>query len=132
VTKPCAVCGEPITRQASQFRAVEPTCSRRCSDARRSRELVGPKSNRWRDGRNISPRGYVRVNVGPLAMDVEHRVVAAQMLGRPLLPREVVHHVNGDTTDNRPENLRVFATQGEHMRHHAEQRRQEKDRQHGV
>jgi hypothetical protein len=47
----------------------------------------------------------------------EHRLVMEQRLGRHLLPTEKVHHVNGDRTDNRPENL-VVLSHRVHLRSH--------------
>ena len=37
----------------------------------------------------------------------EHRIVMARAVGRPLTPNETVHHINGDWTDNRLENLQL-------------------------
>lgn len=47
----------------------------------------------------------------------EHRVVAEQMLGRPLKRNEIVHHIDGNKHNNDPSNLQVM-TQSEHIREH--------------
>jgi len=38
---------------------------------------------------------------------MEHRLVMARGIGRPLTPNDIVHHRNGDKTDNAPENLEI-------------------------
>lgn len=53
-----------------------------------------------------------------------HRLVAAESLGRELLPGEVVHHLNGNKSDCRAENLLTLPSQGAHMAlEHVERKR---------
>ena len=75
---------------------------------------VGPRANAWKGGRRVGPYGYVYVWVGldhPLANSrgyaTEHRLVMSASLSRPLTRSEIVHHLNGDKTDNRLDNLEL-------------------------
>jgi hypothetical protein len=74
-----------------------------------------------RTERHINHFGYVEVLVPPDHLMagtrqsiyiLEHRAVMAEHLGRALRYDETVHHVNGDKTDNRIENLQL--RQGKH------------------
>lgn len=55
---------------------------------------------------------------------LEHRYIAQQILNRPLKDTEVVHHKDGDKTNNDKNNLMVFKTQGDHSRFHSGQYRE--------
>jgi len=89
------------------------------------RSMRGPSHWSWKGGRYTDGRGYVRVrcpghpNAGRNGYVLEHRKVASEMLGRALLPHEEVHHVDGDKTNNSPENLAVVS-RGKHQRLHAD------------
>jgi hypothetical protein len=50
----------------------------------------------------------------------EHRLVAEDILDRPLEPDEVVHHVDLNPLNNNPENIMIFPSQSEHVKWHIE------------
>lgn len=81
----------------------------------------GAKHHLWKGGRTTDKAGYVLVWAPdhPFANRAgyvrEHRLVAEEKLGRLLLPTEVVHHIDDDPSNNSPENLVVFESNGQHL-----------------
>lgn len=82
---------------------------------------------RWTGGRKIRKDGYILV-VAPddhpypaytkpsgLKYILEHRHVVEKRIGRYLDQGEVVHHIDGNPSNNAPENLRLYASQAEHI-----------------
>lgn len=82
---------------------------------------LGENNVNWIGGsRKIDKNGYVNIYVPKSHpfyeemktkrnMIMEHRLVMAEHLGRPLKSHESVHHLNGNRSDNRIENLELWS-----------------------
>lgn len=87
----------------------------RCNQCSITRE--GENSRNWKGGRRLHPRGYIMLSILSTHLFAsmrtkrneiaEHRLIMAEHLKRPLKTREHVHHINGNKSDNRIENLEL-------------------------
>src|SRR6185503_5046140 len=84
----------------------------------------GPDSPSWKGGKSVRRDGYILVQVPPSdkfycmgaakggrsewRQVFEHRLVMARSLGRPLESKEIVHHKDGNPSNNDIENLKLL------------------------
>ncbi len=62
--------------------------------------------------------GYIIKQVYGVGMVYKHRYVVETLTQTKLPEGAVVHHIDGDRTNNDPRNLEVILSQSEHMKHH--------------
>lgn len=106
---------------------IERTCRSLGLRSLRGRGSKGPKNNFWKGGKPRRDRHeYVLVwqpdhpHARANGCVLEHRLVMEKHLGRYLEPHEVVHHIDGDKKHNELENLALFSSNSEHMKHEHE------------
>lgn len=81
---------------------------------------TGYLNGSYKGGAIVDKDGYMKIRFQkhPYSNDgyvYEHRLVMESKLGRLLKKSEVVHHKNGNTLDNRAENLELFQSNAEHL-----------------
>ncbi len=108
----CAYCNKELRKDISPRVRF---CSRRCGLMERDNKgtLNAPigKVTKGSQGYSLIKVGKDYPGANCTGWIQEHRYVMAQILGRPLDPRERVHHRNSKRSDNRPENLELWTLQ---------------------
>lgn len=94
---------------------------------KRNKHINGEMNPNWKGGRRIDKSGYILIYSpqhpycdGDKYVR-EHRIIMEKRLNRYLFPQEVVHHINGNKSDNRIKNLLLLPNESEHRKLHAKQ-----------
>lgn len=139
---PCDWCGQIIERYPSQIKSHN-FCCKKCMSLFQSKQHNPEGYAQLKDFTNIRKHmSQLNQKLNPTRMTLEvrqklhearsngacmgykkswgvhlHRHIAESILGRKLLPTEVVHHIDRDKQNNDPHNLLVLS-QAEHARLH--------------
>lgn len=135
-TKKCRTKARPPKSRTGQ---VHTPAARQAMSEKATGRYAMERSSQWKGGRFRTRDKYWSVMIATLPVDaqalarqmlggkykyiLEHRIVAAMTLKRPILQSEVVHHINGDKGDNRPENLEVVPRAAHSVHHRDIERR---------
>lgn len=103
----CAICGFPLDKSQEKF------CSVICAAIFKRKNYLKQK--------------YPKLNVGGEKIYL-HRIVWEKNNGRRLKDGEVVHHINCNPEDNRPENLQAMTASEHSALHEAIKRKERYDR----
>lgn len=108
---PCPTCGRSNRFPLSRIRKGNNTfCNQTCYGSWSSRFRRGASAANWQGGTYLNAQGYRLVKSGHAGPGyvMEHRVVWEKHHDRALREFEHLHHINGDRTDNRIENLELW------------------------
>ncbi len=107
----CIVCNAKFLVVKSRMKfGVAKYCSKKCNGIGK----MGENNPNWINGRRLLKTGYVAIYSPnhPKAVSrryvYEHRLVVEKTIGRYLESWEIVHHINGNRSDNRIENLELY------------------------
>lgn len=107
-----------------QFVKGHPSYLTKKSKEKISKANQGDKNYFWNGGKtkSINNRHLIWNPFHPFANNngyvLRYRLVVEKILGRHLTELEVIHHINEDKSDDRPENLYLFETTGKHSQYH--------------
>lgn len=85
----------------------------------------------------INPQGYVVVRMSGHPRSTKHKrvlqhvLVMEQKLGRPIERHEIIHHIDGNKSNNDPDNLMILNS-SEHAKLHARERKERRDNERNM
>ena len=120
----CKNCGNEFETYCSPSRHTPKFCSIKCI----GESQKGINNPAYNGGRYTDSNGYVIIYMpdhphsGAKKTILEHRYIMECKIGRYLTDLEVVHHIDGNKSNNEPDNLMLFNNQTEHGKYHTQLR----------
>lgn len=124
VKRTCSTCGKTdVVRNTAKTDLCKSCALKGITKSEEHKKKIGIGNRNKGKGRSDN-HGYVLVKQEdhPFADSYgyisEHRLVMEKLIGRFLDPNEIVHHIDGDKSNNKPTNLWLFTSRAEHTRFH--------------